>query len=55
MAASNVHAAVQVNITYELRRLTNYRVYTELSKRMVKAWNSLSSDIKTLRNLCLML
>jgi len=31
MAASNVHAAVQVNIAYEVRRLTNYRVYTELS------------------------
>ncbi len=31
MAASNVHAAVQVNLAYELRRLTKYRVYTELS------------------------
>jgi len=31
MAASKVHAAVQVNIAYELRRLTTYRIYTELS------------------------
>ncbi len=31
MAASNVHSAVQVNLVYELRRLTEYRIYTELS------------------------
>jgi len=31
MAASNVHSAVQVNLVYELRRLTQYRIYTELS------------------------
>lgn len=31
MAASNVHSAVQVNLVYELRRLTDYRIYTELS------------------------
>lgn len=31
MAASNVHAAVQVNIAYELRKFTEYRIYTELS------------------------
>ena len=31
MAASNVHAAVQVNIAHELRNITKYRIYTELS------------------------
>lgn len=31
MAASNVHSAVQVNLVYELRRLTECRIYTELS------------------------
>ncbi len=31
MAASNVHAAVQVNIAHELRNMTEYRIYTELS------------------------
>ncbi len=31
MAASNVHSAVQVNLVYELRQLTKYRIYTELS------------------------
>lgn len=31
MAASNVHSAVQVNLVYEFRRLTEYRIYTELS------------------------
>ncbi|MCP4400694.1 MAG: Uma2 family endonuclease [bacterium] len=31
MAASNVHAAVQVNIAHELRNITEYRIYTELS------------------------
>ncbi len=31
MAASNVHAAVQVNLAHELRSLTEYRIYTELS------------------------
>ena len=31
MAVSNVHSAVQSNLAYELRTLTNYRVYTELS------------------------
>ncbi len=31
MAASNVHSAVQVNLVYELRRLTEHRIYTELS------------------------
>ncbi len=27
MAASNVHSAVQVNLVYELRQLTEYRIY----------------------------
>ncbi len=31
MAASHVHAAVQVNIAHELRTVTEYRIYTELS------------------------
>ncbi len=31
MAASNVHSAVQVNLAYELRRLTEYRIHSELS------------------------
>lgn len=31
MAASHVHSAVQVNIAYELKTLTDYRIYTELS------------------------
>ncbi len=31
MAASNVHAAVQANIAHELRTITEYRIYTELS------------------------
>ncbi len=31
MAASNIHSAIQANLVYELRRLTEYRIYTELS------------------------
>ncbi len=31
MAASNIHAAVQANLAHELRNVTEYRIYTELS------------------------
>ena len=31
MAASNIHSAVQVNLAYELRGLTDHRIHTELS------------------------
>ncbi len=31
MAASNIHSAVQVNLAHELRKLTKYRIHTELS------------------------
>lgn len=31
MAASNIHAAVEANLAHELRNVTEYRIYTELS------------------------